>query len=355
MTKQIHVRIMRTEGFTLVELLVVIAVIAILISLLLPGIQSVRESARRTQCATNLHQMSAAVHNYESAHGSLPPGVVDKSGPIVSLPQGHDQGWLGTLLPYLEQQIVYRHIDRDKSVYDSVNKGARSLTISTYVCPSSSVGKVDVGYSNYAGVHHDVEAPIDTDNHGLFFLNSNVTQHDISDGLGYTLMIGEKRIDHPLPDLGWLSGTAATLRNTGTPINMTGKNPPGAVTPLAIQDDFVELDPPSPSAKQSPTPETSGENNEIKEAQQNNGDPQNIGDTGRPVAGTAPVDDQTTPRNPSPQALFVGGFGSDHPTGANFAFADGQIRFLMESLDTRILQQLGHRADGQLLDISEVD
>ena len=164
MTKQIHAHIVRTRGFTLVELLVVIAIISILISLLLPGIMSVRESARRAQCQTNLHQLSAAAHNYESTHGSLPPGVVDQGGPIVSQPRGHHHGWLGALLPYIEQQNVYRHIDREKSVYDSQNKGARSLTISTYLCPSSSSWKADVGYSHYAGVHHDVEAPIDADN-----------------------------------------------------------------------------------------------------------------------------------------------------------------------------------------------
>ena len=349
MTKQVHAHIVPARGFTLVELLVVIAIISILISFLLPGINGMRESARRTQCAMNLHQLSAAVHNYESAHGSLPPGVVDEGGPIVSLPQGRHHGWLGTLLPYLEEQNVYRHIDREKSVYDSANKGARSLTIPTYLCPSSSNWKVDVGYSHYAGVHHDVEAPIDADNHGLFFLNSHVTQHDISDGLGYTLMIGEKRIDHPLPDLGWLSGTAATLRNTGTPINMTGKNPPGAVIPLAFQADLVELDPPLPNAN------SGGEDDKNKDAQQTIGAPQNIGDKSAAAADTAPTDQQTTPRNLPRQALFVGGFGSQHPIGTNFVFADGQVRFLMESLDAQILQQLGHRADGQLLDISEID
>lgn len=340
--------VLRPTGFTLVELLVVIAIISILISLLLPGIQSVRESARRAQCATNSHQLASAVHNYESVHGSLPPGVVDTVGPITSLPRGNDQGWLGTLLPYLEQQNVYRHIDRDKSVYDDVNKDVRSLTIPTFTCPSSRHLRADLAYSHYAGVHHDVEAPIDADNHGLFFLNSHVTQHDITDGLGYTLMIGEKRIDHPLPDLGWLSGTAATLRNTGTRINMTGKNPPGAVTPLSLPDEFAEIDPSLPTVRRDNADKTEGE-------------VQGADTSVPPVAKTEAATDSpptaeltTVPQLPW-QALFVGGFGSEHPTGANFAFADGQVRFLMENLDARILQQLGHRADGQLLDISEVD
>ncbi len=339
--KQIHANLSpRPRGFTLVELLVVIAIIAILVSLLLPGIQSVREAARRSQCATNVHQLSTAAENYESLHGSLPPGVVDTSGPVASLPQGMDQGWLGALLPYLEQQNVYQHIDREKSVYDPVNKDVRSLTISTFICPSNSDARGDVAYSHYAGLHHDVEAPIDADNHGLFFLNSQVTQDDVTDGLGYTLMSGEKRIDHPLPDLGWLSGTAATLRNTGTRINMTGKNPPGAVTPYVLPENALDTDLPLPA-------DTAGS------ADDSDADVL-LGAAGAAAAADTPPTD-APPSTLSREALFVGGFGSDHPTGANFVFADGHVRFLVQDLDAKILQQLGNRADGQLLDISEVD
>ena len=76
------------EGFTLIELLVVIAIIAVLIGLLLPAVQAAREAARRAQCVNNLMQLGIAVHNYESAHEVLPPGVVDPTGPIKNLPQG---------------------------------------------------------------------------------------------------------------------------------------------------------------------------------------------------------------------------------------------------------------------------
>ena len=83
-------------------------------------------------------------------------------------------------------------------------------------CPSSPAA--DGPVSNYAGVHHHVEAPIDADNSGVLFLNSKLSFEDLRDGAAYTLFIGEKRTGY-VEDLGWMSGTSATLRNTGTPLN----------------------------------------------------------------------------------------------------------------------------------------
>ena len=75
----------------------------------------------------------------------------------------------------------------------------------------------DLPASNYAGCHHDVEAPIDADNHGVLFLNSHISGDDIPDGAAHTIFIGEKIVADD--DLGWMSGTRATLRNTGLRIN----------------------------------------------------------------------------------------------------------------------------------------
>ncbi|MDB5391024.1 MAG: hypothetical protein JWM11_6670 [Planctomycetaceae bacterium] len=92
------------RGFTLIELLAVFAVIGILVALLLPAIQHARESARRTQCKSNLHQIGIALHSYQSLQGVLPPGCVGLDGDPVNI-QGW--GWGVMLLPYLDQQPLY--------------------------------------------------------------------------------------------------------------------------------------------------------------------------------------------------------------------------------------------------------
>ncbi len=96
----------RLSGFTLVELLVVIAIIGVLAGLLLPAVQSARESARRTQSQNNLKQLGLALHNYDSALRRLPPGYVsnrqDPSAFAGTLDAAPGWGWGAMLLPYIE-------------------------------------------------------------------------------------------------------------------------------------------------------------------------------------------------------------------------------------------------------------
>jgi len=284
------------RGFTLVELLVVIAIIGILIALLLPAVQAAREAARRVQCTNNLAQLGLALQNYDGAHETLPPGVVNAEGPIRNTPQGYHMSWLVQLLPYVEEQVTFRHVDFAVGAYHKNNEEVLKTEVQTFACPSDSrrYSVEERWTSNYAGCHHDVEAPIDADNHGVFFLNSDVHSRDISDGATHTIFLAEKIIDGD--DLGWMSGTRATLRNTGTMINAT------------------------------PVRNESGEYEEVH---------------GRGA-------DPTLPQGIEPD-LFVGGFGSWHPGGANFSLGDGSVRFMSETLDPGIYQQLGHRADGKLL------
>src|SRR5262245_27202380 len=203
----------KRRGFTIIEILTVIATIVILIALLLPAVQQAREGARKLQCRSNLMQIGLALRNYESAQGSLPPGVVDPNPPILNNDKGYHFGWMVQILPHVEASNIYRNFDFSVSVYDKRNVEAASATVAVLHCPSIWGGG---GSTAYAACHHDEEAPIDVDNRGVMYANSHVGRDDIEDGAANTIFAGE------VADAGqfhWASGTRSTLRNTGTPIN----------------------------------------------------------------------------------------------------------------------------------------
>ncbi len=270
-------------AFTLVELLVVIAIIGILVGLLLPAVQAAREAARRCACMNKIAQLGLAIHNQEFNAERLPSGVLNPTGPIRNEAIGQHVSWCVQILPHMEQNSIYSNFDQAAGAYATVNAAARRQRIPAFLCPSSpnNYEKEEIAITNYAGCHHDVESPIDADNNGVLFLNSRLRFSQILDGSSQTIMLGEmlSRGD----DLGWASGTSASLRNTGN-----------FETPL--------------------------KNNQR----------------------TSKVDELTG-------TLVVGGFGSFHTGGAQFAFADGSVHFLSQSIDKGIFSKLGNRADGEML------
>ncbi len=284
--KVIYARSVLRNAFTLVELLVVIAIIGILIGLLLPAVQAAREAARRCSCANNMAQLGLALHNFEFAAEHLPSGVVNDSGPIRNEPIGTHTSWIVQILPHMEQTYLYQSLDRAAGMYAPANLKQRQSRMAAMICSSypDLTQPSEPAISTYAASHHDVEAPIDVDNNGVFYLNSRTKFSEIRDGSSNTIFVGEK-IALPL-DLGWASGTRATLRNGGS---------------------FV---PPAPGQLR---------RNEDMSAEA----------TG---------------------SLQVGGFSSFHGSGANFVFGDGSIHYLPFSAEPIVMQRLTNRDDGQWID-----
>ena len=106
-----------------------IAIIGVLVALLLPAVQAAREAARRMQCTNNLCQLILAVQNYEMTFRVYPPGTINDTGPIQNLPQGYHHNWITQLLPFIEEQNIYNHMDFQVGVYDDKNLPVRQTPV----------------------------------------------------------------------------------------------------------------------------------------------------------------------------------------------------------------------------------
>lgn len=127
---------MRKQGFTLVELLVVIAIIGILVALLLPAVQSARESARRLQCKNNFKQTALALHSYHTNNDSFPPSVQSLPGEDPGRTTNFQPNWVILILPYIEQQNLFDAFDFSKNISAPENREPRGVKLPFMLCPS---------------------------------------------------------------------------------------------------------------------------------------------------------------------------------------------------------------------------
>lgn len=130
-----------SAGFTLVELLVVVAIISLLITLLLPAVQSSREAVRRAQCSNNMKQLGLACASYESQNGCFPPSSYFPAGVEPAYSRTHLRNWIISILPFLEQQSLYDSFNLAAPINDSSNRVPRGTEIATMKCPA------DVGHN----------------------------------------------------------------------------------------------------------------------------------------------------------------------------------------------------------------
>ncbi|MFL5341027.1 MAG: DUF1559 domain-containing protein [Gemmataceae bacterium] len=192
------------NAFTLIELLVVIAIMAVLMGLLLPAVQKVRGAASRTKCTNNLKQIGLALHNLHDTKKALPPGYTTNVA-ADGTETGPGWGWAAQLLPFVEQDNLYRQIRFDLDILDPANASWRVTVVAIYNCPSESrdgpITVVDaggkplgqVGPSNYVAMNGVLGVSSDSmDNNGVFLRNTRMPFDNITDGLSNTLFVGER-------------------------------------------------------------------------------------------------------------------------------------------------------------------
>jgi prepilin-type N-terminal cleavage/methylation domain-containing protein/prepilin-type processing-associated H-X9-DG protein len=291
-------------GFTLIELLVVIAIIAVLIGLLLPAVQAAREAARRAQCVNNLKQIALAAHNYVDTIGTLPQGMtfqVDANNPsgtaFGAIPISHSI--FNSMLPFLERQPEFNAINFSVNISNAHNFTISGVGVSTLWCPSDpkasepqtipdgwllDPGSVTMRYTSYAGnsgtwmYWYQQQLPPQPGMNGLFHIRSAVTLASITDGLSNTFAFSE-RAHTMLDDPSALSWHWWTSGNYGDTL-------------------FCTLYPLNPFRK---------------------------------VDGLA-ADQYADNTGDDRQSPFIISASSMHPGGANFAFMDGSVRFIKDSI-----------------------
>jgi prepilin-type N-terminal cleavage/methylation domain-containing protein/prepilin-type processing-associated H-X9-DG protein len=317
------------RGFTLVELLVVIAIIGILIALLLPAVQAARESARRTQCNNQLHQLAVAAHNYVDVNKMFPPGyhimrANPSTGVNFSMPNFRGISLFVHLLPYIEQDQLHDGWDYIDPINNTAGGGSSKTAqvLKNLICPTDQIPKNPVlngtnrfyGVTSYGGnggrrSHPPVSSTADGVFHTTGPSSSPVANQkpvpvaDVLDGTANTILFGERShydpnfdsypgIFEPIGEWGWWGpsggqfGSSDVTMSAFAPINYRIPLPMGA-----------------PAA---------------------------------PATITPGLEEQR-----------VCAFGSLHPSGANFALADGSVRFVSQNLSTIVLTRLCTRRGGE--------
>ena len=136
------------RGFTMVELLVVMSIIAILIGMLLPAVNVARESARRSRCSNNIRQVGLALNNYHQTHKIFPPSMFVAPDEEPTNTTKHQMNWVVCLLPLLDQTPIYKQFDLKKPINDQANYQARGATIQVLLCTSDTGSNVKFNRTN---------------------------------------------------------------------------------------------------------------------------------------------------------------------------------------------------------------
>ena len=333
----------KSAGFTLIEMLVCISVIALLVAFLLPAVQSAREAARRSQCVNNLKQIGLALQNYHAGHNSFPYEIADNiSTPPSKGPGGRESySALARLLPHLEQQALYSGINFSMELYleqttpNLANQTAFDTTLSSFLCPSDGAEGTRAHGINYRGNFGVGPAPNTTaespdSGNGFFNFPVTLTAGSFTDGLSHTVAYGE-RLRGSGNDRH--SGPGSPERDFG---NLGISSNP---SPFDRDADYALAWCRIAAARAFPFSTQAGYswlisrrmNTTYCHAQEPNG----------PIPDAIPG---------VPQAWGIATARSWHRGGVNVLMADGSARFVQDTISRKVWRALGTRNGGELVE-----
>jgi prepilin-type processing-associated H-X9-DG protein/prepilin-type N-terminal cleavage/methylation domain-containing protein len=294
----------RRKALTLVEVLLVLAIVGVLIGLTLAGVQRVRAAAARTQCLNNARQLATGLHSYHAAHNVLPPGHTSDEVPRTY----HYLGWPARVLPFVEQQPLWGRIEEvfrtapDGPIRRPPHAEILAIVVPVFGCPADprvqsvqlAYGTLPVASTSYLGVVGINQPRRD----GVLYVDSAVRLADIADGTSNTLLFGERP---PSADFvfGWW------YRGWGQ-----GRDGSADMVLGVRERNFLGGRYPCP-----PGPYT---------------------------FGPGKLDNQCD--------MFH--FWSPHPGGAHFAFADGSVRFLRYEAEP-LMAALATRSGGEAVSVPD--
>jgi prepilin-type N-terminal cleavage/methylation domain-containing protein/prepilin-type processing-associated H-X9-DG protein len=343
------------HGFTLIEVLVVIAIIASLVALLLPAVQSAREAARRGQCLNNLKQIGLAALNYESANGTFPSSSI-VAGSGTSVVWKNNWSTLCRILPWLEQVPAYDAVNFTWKDSDGTNTTVCGLLVPSFVCPSDPQSQMQAfndrgtvfGRSNYGSCDGDwyvFSFPGAGPNWSgmpsrcAFTVNAARRFADFSDGASNTLLYAEVKTFQP------------RLKCAGLSVNNPFAEPaPNAPVPADYNGNGCSF-----ATKM----HTHWSNGGVYHAGFTTSWPPNkrtdyFYDGSQPVvpvigAGNIDTDIISVNENDGGPTFAAFTARSYHPSGVNVLFGDGSARFAKTTIDGMIWRALGTIGGGEIV------
>jgi prepilin-type N-terminal cleavage/methylation domain-containing protein len=327
------------RGVTLVEILVVVAIIGVLAGALLPAVQQAREAARRSSCGNNLRQIGLGLAGHEAARGHFPVGAESRQWAEQPTFPHQFFRWsvLAHLSPYYEAEEILRGLDLSVPLYTGFsptdiapqNKPIVKLTVPLFLCPGDRGMPVSTifGPTNYAastGSGGGGGTPFDAD--GLFFINSRIRPKDITDGLSKTVAFSESILG---------DGPQATT-------NRAFANP---VTAYAFTF-FIPL------TETRCQRATDWNFTDLRGFSWANGEYRTTAYNHYRTPNSATIDCIGVEMSSVDKARQYAGYGwraarSRHPGGVNVMAADGAAHFVTDSVDPAVWKALSTRAGGE--------